>query len=37
MNKVALKILRMIKILNILKMTIIASKPLNLIQNTHVV
>ena len=30
MNKVALKIPKMIKILNILKITIIASKPLNL-------
>ena len=30
MNKVVLKIPRMITILNILKMTIIASKPLNL-------
>ena len=29
-NKVALKIPRMIKILDILKITIIASKPLNL-------
>ena len=30
MNKVALKIPRMTKILNILKLTIIAFKPLNL-------
>ena len=30
MNKVALKIPKMINILNILKITIIASKPLNL-------
>ena len=30
MNKVALKIPRMIRIINILKMTIIATKPLNL-------
>ena len=30
MNKVALKIPRMIKILKFLKITIIASKPLNL-------
>ena len=30
MNKVVLKIPRMIKMVNILKITIIASKPLNL-------